>query len=93
MYEECNTGLGGCKKLVYKYDSTNVSRLRIEDRFNGPTDGRFFYYRGFRMNYYAVSGILARAYLYNNQPNEAYKIAKKLLISRTIRNIKFYFGK
>ena len=45
-------------------------------------------YRQNRMNYYAVSGILARAYLYNNQPNEAYKIAKEIIDSQN--NTKYY---
>nr|WP_121269246.1 RagB/SusD family nutrient uptake outer membrane protein [Pedobacter schmidteae] len=37
--------------------------------------------RKFRMNLLAVQGTLARAYLYNNQPNEAYTYAKKVIAS------------
>ena len=81
--EECMENviqdLEDARKLVYKYDSINIRKLRIEERFDGPDGDRFFYYRGFRMNYYAISGILARAYLYNNQPNEAYKVATEII--------------
>ncbi|WP_316822401.1 RagB/SusD family nutrient uptake outer membrane protein [Pedobacter gandavensis] len=35
--------------------------------------------RKFRMNYLAVQGTLARVYQYNNQPNEAYAYAKKVI--------------
>ena len=82
--EECMENvirdLEDARKLVYKYDSIDISKLRIAERFSGgSSSSRFFEYRGFRMNYYAVSGILARAYLYNNQPNEAYKIAKEII--------------
>lgn len=90
--EECMENviqdLEDARKLVYKYDSINVSKLRIAERFSGPTGGRFFEYRGFRMNYYAVSGILARAYLYNNQPNEAYNVAKEIIDFQN--NTKYY---
>ena len=81
--EECMENviqdLEDARKLVYKYDSIDISKLRIAERFSGPIGERFFYYRGFRMNYYAISGILARAYLYNNQPNEAYRVAKEII--------------
>lgn len=35
--------------------------------------------RKFRMNYLAVQATLARVYQYNNQPNEAYAYAKKVI--------------
>ncbi|WP_316751491.1 RagB/SusD family nutrient uptake outer membrane protein [Pedobacter gandavensis] len=37
--------------------------------------------RKFRMNYLAVQATLARVYQYNNQPNEAYAYAKKVIAS------------
>lgn len=37
--------------------------------------------RKFRMNYLAVQATLARVYLYNNQPDEAYAYAKKVIAS------------
>lgn len=37
--------------------------------------------RKYRMNYLAVQAALARVYQYNNQPNEAYAYAKKVIAS------------
>lgn len=72
--------LKDAKKLVYTYDSTNSSKLRVEDRLAGSASSkRFLEYRGYRMNYYAICGILARAYLYNGQLDEAYEAAKEVI--------------
>ena len=44
-------------------------------------DGAFRYNRGYRLNYYAVQGLLARIYLYAGDHANAYQYAKALLDS------------
>ena len=50
-------------------------------RFNRPGAGNklFFSLRGFRMNYFAVTALLARVYLYAGMKAEAYEQAKALI--------------
>lgn len=47
--------------------------------FNHNGESRFLGYRGYRMNYYAVTAELARVYLYAQQPDDAYAEAKKII--------------
>lgn len=46
-----------------------------------PDKDYFLSYRGFRMNYYAVNALLARAYSYMGKEREAYDYAKTVLES------------
>ena len=48
---------------------------RFIQSYNG--ESRFLGYRGYRMNYYAVTAELARVYLYAQKADEAYAEAKK----------------
>lgn len=41
-----------------------------------------FAYRQLRLNYYAVQALLARAYLWKGEKNEAYKVAKNEIIDK-----------
>ena len=50
---------------------------RFIQSYNG--ESRFLGYRGYRMNYYAVTAELARVYLYAQKADEAYAEAKKVI--------------
>lgn len=56
-------------------------KFTIDNRFDSDhnNESRFLVYRGYRMNYYAVTAELARVYLYAQQHNEAYAEAKKII--------------
>lgn len=67
------------KELVGRYDIPRAACLKITPRFendyqnieNAPDD-LFFTYRGYRLNYYAICGMLARVYLYRGMYKEAF---------------------
>lgn len=44
-----------------------------------PPDDVFFAYRGYRMNYYAVTALLARVYLWEKDYKQAYDMAKEVM--------------
>lgn len=74
--------LKDAKKLVHEYDSVNEGKLELAQRLESgvaSVSSRFLEYRGYRMNYYAICGILARAYLYNGQLDKAYEAAKEVI--------------
>lgn len=56
-------------------------KFSMDDRFiqDYNDELRFLKYRGYRMNYYAVTAELARVYLYAQQTKEAYAEAKKII--------------
>ena len=58
-------------------------RIRTEGVMNGasedPNENTDFRYRQFRMNYYAVQGLLARAYLWKGDKESAYTCAKAII--------------
>lgn len=58
-------------------------RIRTEGVMNGESEdaneGTDFRYRQFRMNYYAVQGLLARAYLWKGDKESAYTCAKAII--------------
>lgn len=69
------------KQLVGKFDIPRALWLRTMTRFendhqNIPEDNRpddlFLAYRGYRLNYYAICGMLARVYSYREMYKEAY---------------------
>ena len=68
------------KDLLWKSDSARTS-LSVFWETTGARDMDYFYTskRGFRLNYYAVSAVLARVYLYAGQTENAYKEAKALI--------------
>lgn len=53
---------------VYRFSSTNV-----------PDQGKFFCMRGTRLNYYAVTILLARAYLWAGEPDQALIYAQEII--------------
>lgn len=68
------------KDLLWKSDSARTD-IRTFWETGGQPDMDYFYTnkRGFRLNYYAVSAVLARVYLYAGQMENAYKEAKVLI--------------
>lgn len=70
------------KDLVAQRDTLSperVSRLRSDLRFSPINADMFFASRGYRMNYGAICGILARAYNYMGEYKKSYEIAKSFL--------------
>lgn len=71
------------KKLVYIDTLYNVYAMSsITSRMQGNSTlvkgGMFFHYRGTRMNYFAASALLARAYLYRGDKINAYRCANDM---------------
>ena len=58
-----------------------VSEMGVNDRFSSKGTGEtlFLNFRGYRLNYYAVTAELARVYLYAGKNKEAYTEAKKII--------------
>ncbi len=68
------------KDLVWRADSGRTwNKLNAWE--SGKTDMGLFYKskRGYRLNYHAISAVLARVYMYAQQPENAYKEAKALI--------------
>lgn len=72
------------KELIASYDTADADRrhyLSSINRFTLPTGetnaDAFYYYRGYRMNIIAVTGMLARAYNYWGKHTEAFEQAKE----------------
>lgn len=57
------------------------SKMDVSNRFSpaGTGEVMFLSFRGYRLNYYAVTAELARAYLYAGKKAEAYAEAKKII--------------
>lgn len=73
--------LKAAKQLVGEFDIPRKSWMQVSCRFENDHQGietdevpedLFLAFRGYRMNYYAICGILARAYSYRNMYKEAY---------------------
>lgn len=61
------------QELLLEVDKNANWRVRFEE---GRNDEKLFWFsRGFRLNYYAVTAELARVYLYAGMPEEAYEQA------------------
>lgn len=72
--------LKDARELVFEFDSTYEDRFRTSVRFKGALGSdRFLNSRGYRLNYYAINGILARVCLYAGKYDEAYAAAKKVI--------------
>ena len=72
----------------------SISQLKNPSAFSGfnPQD-TYFAYRYLRMNYYAVKGLQARAYLWFNNPQKAYESAKVVIDAKnTDATNKFVLG-
>lgn len=67
------------KSLVAKRDTILDYRVQRRLEVVGAGEKRFTESRGYRLNYYAVSALLARAYLYAGMKNEAYTEALALI--------------
>lgn len=68
------------QRILQKVDKD--SKMAADWRFSestGSTEVLFLYLRGYRLNYYAVTAILARVYLYAGKNAEAYAEAKKII--------------
>jgi hypothetical protein len=75
--------------LLWKADSASSMSKAIRFESNSLDDNFFVdYYRGYRLNYYAATALLARACLYAQRTDEAYAYAKKLI---DIRDENGYF--
>lgn len=79
--------LKAAQPLVYAFDSEQP--FNVGERFDRPGAGdkRFTKSRGFRLNYYAITGLLARAYLYGEQPDSAYQQAKIIIAYQDEKNV------
>lgn len=69
------------KSLLWEFDSVNSSNFSVQMRLEqwGFGGDRFLISRGNRFNYYAVSGILARACMYAGKLEDAYDAALEVI--------------
>lgn len=58
---------------------TTSYRMLAKGTINDMPSDVFFAYRGFRMNYYAVTALLARVYRWEGNYEEAFKSAKEII--------------
>lgn len=79
--EECLTAviedLKEAKKLLWKIDS--VSLFHTSGAFNSVGNDVFLSRRGYRLNYWAATALLARVYLYAQKENEALEQASEVI--------------
>lgn len=73
---------------LYKYPMSTVSR-RLEGTRFGLSE--FLSFRGYRLNYYAIRGLKARAYLYKGDMENAMKEAKFLIDEKMFRFTSSYY--
>lgn len=74
------------KELVIQFDTTSVgvkANCSGSARFSDSNDHveyeTFFFGRGYRLNYYAITALQARVYQYANMDKEAFDCAKEVL--------------
>lgn len=67
------------QSILLSVDKSKSFSMDVRLIRNSQGESRFLGYRGYRMNYYAVTAELARVYLYAQQTNEAYTEAKKII--------------
>jgi hypothetical protein len=67
------------QRILQKVDKS--SKMNTDGRYsnNGLAEEVFLGFRGYRLNYYAATAILARVYLYAGKNAEAYAEAKKII--------------
>lgn len=86
------------KELVIQFDTTSVGvgannsgSARFSES-NGNTEYEtFFFGRGYRLNYYAITALQARVYQYANMDKEAFDCAKEVLAFGTSNNGKAFY--
>ena len=75
------------KALSLLEDNDPIFQYTFED-LNSPTttlmEDSYFYYRQFRLNYWAVKALQARMYLYLGENNNAYKAAMSVINAKGI---------
>lgn len=67
--------------ILYQLEGKKPGNLTPNTRFQEAGSGKnlFFSLRGYRLNYWAATALLARVYLYAGMKEEAYKEAKTLI--------------
>lgn len=84
------------RDLVAPYDTVDNRTVRMHFRYRftmgggnsadlGVTD-LFEAYRGYRMNYYAINAVLARAYAYSGQYQKAFEVTQMLIDAKDTEN-------
>ena len=63
----------------HKVWSTTDMRMLAKGTTNDMPDDVFFCYRGFRMNYYAVTALLARVYRWSGEYEKAHEQAQEII--------------
>lgn len=76
------------EKLLKKYDPIIEEGVLASDKINESNNLR---YRNFRMNYYAVKALIARAYLHFNEIDKAKKYAEEVISEAVNEKKIFYF--
>ncbi|MEY8591297.1 MULTISPECIES: RagB/SusD family nutrient uptake outer membrane protein [unclassified Butyricimonas] len=80
--EECLTAIIGdlkeAKKLLWEVDSANSFAQGVFD-IPGIGENTFLNRRGYRLNYWAATALLARVYLYAQQENAALEQANEVI--------------
>lgn len=79
--EKIITDLKTAQEGLFKYEGEFTTHFNANTRFDLSASGKnlFYVYRGYRLNYWAVTALLARVYLYAGMKHEAYAQAKILL--------------
>ena len=69
------------QEALYLLEGKKTTSLSANKRFQQSASGKklFFALRGYRLNYWATTALLARVYLYAGMKEEAYKEAKILI--------------
>lgn len=62
---------------ITHYSMTQLKNPGINSGFN--PDDTYIAYRGIRLNYYAIKGLEARAYMWFNEPEKAFESAKLVI--------------
>ena len=87
ILEKVRKDLEEAKQLVGEFDIPRKLWFQASVRFENTDDGLeeerptdlFFAYRGYRLNYYAICGLLSRVYLYSGMYKEAYDATESIL--------------
>lgn len=87
ILEKVCKDLEEAKRLVGEFDIPRKLWFQASVRFENTDDGLeeerptdlFFAYRGYRLNYYAICGLLSRVYLYSGMYKEAYDATESIL--------------
>lgn len=72
-----------------KWNSGTAGRIFQLNSYSSNPPNTFFSYRGMRMNYMAVTGLLARVYMYKGDYKNAYAYAK-FFTEKFVEDYKYY---